>query len=85
MSLYTKEARAIVHESAPDRKFIVDVVEYPRWLALRIYVDNFSLLSEESQVLCAEWLSGQVQKIRDLGIPCYLEKFEFVPNRSPNK
>lgn len=82
MTLYTAEVQRIVKgDKAPSPRFIYDVVEYPHWLTLRMYRDNFELFSDDQRVMLAEWFAGQIKKINGLGIPCYAEVFEFVPNR----
>jgi hypothetical protein len=82
MTLYTEEIRRIVKGiKAPYPTFIYDVVEYPRWLTLRMYRDNFELFSDDHRVALAQWMMDQIKRINDTGIPCYLEVFEFVPNR----
>jgi len=82
MSLYTDEVRRIVKTiKAPSRHFIYDVIEYPRWLTLRMYRDNFELLPEDMRVSTAMWMQEQLKRVNATGIPCYLEIFESVPNR----
>jgi hypothetical protein len=85
MTLYTDEVRRIVKEvKAPYPTFIYDVVEYPRWLTLRMYRDNFELFNDSRREELAQWFGLQISRIRKTGIPCYAEVFETVPNRRSN-
>ena len=85
MTLYTEEVRRIVHgEKAPFSKFIYDGVEYPNWLTLRMYRDNFEMFSDYQRTVLATWFGEQIERVNKAGIPCYAEVFEFVPNRRSN-
>jgi hypothetical protein len=85
VTLYTDEVKRIVKEiKAPYPNFIYDVVEYPRWLTLRMYRDNFELFSDPKRETLALWFGEQIARIQKTGIPCYAEVFATVPNRRSN-
>lgn len=85
MTLYTDEVKRIVKEiKAPSPRFIYDVVEYPHWLTLRMYRDNFELFPDSQREELAQWFGLQISRIRKTGIPCFAEVFANVPNRRNN-
>lgn len=63
---------------APYRGFIVDVVKYQNFSALRIYSDNFEEFSEPQKGLLLEWLNSMLKVINQY-TPCRLEREAHVP------
>lgn len=80
-SLYTDEIRTFVRTREWPKGLILDVVEYPDYLGFRLYRDNFILFDGEAQRHIASIVKEVMEKIRGMGIPCYLEKEEKVPNQ----
>jgi hypothetical protein len=83
MSLYTPNIKKIVRETrAPYRGLIVDVVEWPDYLELRVYKDNIESFSEPQKVALAEHLYRIRDAIRLTGTKCHLNgSLEPVPNK----
>jgi hypothetical protein len=80
MSLYTAEVRKIFKEyRAPFRGFIVDMVEHPEYLGLRVYRDNVESFSDSQKVLLAEYLFKLQDAIRSTGVKCHIEGSENAP------
>lgn len=71
--------KEILHNNpAPYPGFIVDIVIYPKWYALRFYADNFEDFSESQKVSLLEWLNKQLELINAI-VPCRLEKEAYLP------
>lgn len=77
-TLYTPEIKAFVHSRDWPRGLIIDVIEYEYHLGFRFYRDNFIQFDGEAQRQIASTVKEVMEKIRGLGIPCYMEKMERV-------
>ena len=76
-SIITPEIWKILLDTKPPvPNFMFQPVEYTRHIGLRIFRENFEDFSDYQRELLAIWLAGIVKKIRDLGVPCYLEAFD---------
>jgi len=73
----SKEVWAIMMDTTPpSRDFIFQPVEYDTHIGIRLFRDNVSLFSEEIQEDITLWVAGVINKIRALGVPCYIEVFD---------
>ncbi len=77
-TLYTPEIKEFVRTRAWPSGLIMDVVEYDYHLGFRFYRDNFIQFDGEEQRQIASVVKEVMEKIRGLGIPCYMEKMEMV-------
>lgn len=55
-------------------------VEYEDYIALRLFLTNFAEFSEPQRQDLATWIGSLVERIRAIGIPCYLEAVEDDPD-----
>lgn len=78
-TLYPNSIREYVRTRDWPKGLVFDVVEYESWLGFRFYADNFATLKGEELVSVAATIKEVMEKIRGLGIPCYLEKQERAP------
>ncbi len=62
----------------PIRGFIVDIVEYPDYLALRVYKDNIESFSEPQKLAAAEYLFQLRDAIRS-EVNCHIEGVTYAP------
>lgn len=82
MSTYTPEVQKIFKTmKAPFPGFIVDAVEYPDYLALRVYKPNIEEFSEAQKVALSEYLYKLRDAIRS-EVKCHLEG---VTNEPPSR
>ena len=63
---------------APYSKFIIDIVEYPGWWALRLYRDNIESYSENQKVALFEYVNGLLILSEKAGVKTYLEVYEHA-------
>jgi hypothetical protein len=63
---------------APVQGFIVDIVEYPDYLALRVYKDNIESFSEPQKLALAEYLYKLRDAIRS-EVNCHIEGVTDAP------
>jgi hypothetical protein len=77
-TLYTPEVREFVRTRKWPRGLIMDVIEYEDYLGFRFYRDNFIQFDGEAQRQIASTIKEVMEKIRGMGIPCYMEKMERV-------
>lgn len=75
-TLYTDEIKTFVHTRDWPIGLILDVVEYEDYLGFRFYRDNFIQFDGEAQRQIAATVKEVMEKIRGMGIPCYMEKLE---------
>lgn len=74
MTKYTPDIQAAVQTmKAPYKGFIMDVVEYKDYLALRFYRDNVNSFSDPKKVELAQHLVNLQNFIRSMGVKCYIE------------
>jgi hypothetical protein len=79
MTKYTPSVQRIFKQmNAPFPGFIVDIVEYPDYMALRTYKDNVESFSEAQKVALAEYLYKLRDAIRS-EVKCHLEGVEDAP------
>lgn len=79
MSKYTLSVQKLFKTiEAPYRGFIVDIVEYPDYLALRVYKDNIESFSEPQKVALAEYLFRLRDAIKS-EVNCHIEGVEDAP------
>lgn len=90
-SLYTPEIKRYVHSRPWPPKVIFDVIEYDnmvpvnevqvrqQYLAFRFYLDNFASLSYDEMEQAKTVVLELMWKLRNDGIPCYMEKEQSVP------
>lgn len=79
MSKYTQSVKRIFHGfKSPHPNFIVDVAEYPDYLALRVYKDNIESFSEPQKVALAEYLYQVRDAIRS-EVNCHIEGVTDAP------
>jgi len=76
--LYTREVQEFVRTRAWPKGLKLDVIEYEDYLGFRFYRDNFIQFDGEDQLQIANMVKEVMEKIRSLGIPCYMEKMEKV-------
>lgn len=75
-TLYTPQIKEYVHSVGWPKGLVLDVVEYPGYLAFRFYRDNFITFSPADQKQIALAIKQVMEHIRGQGIPCYMEKME---------
>lgn len=90
-SLYTPQIKQFVHSRPWPAKVIFDVIEYDnivdvngvdirqQYLAFRFYLDNFASLSYDEMEHAKTVLMDVMWKLRNDGIPCFMEKEPSVP------
>lgn len=79
MSNYTITVQRIFKTMQPPyRGFIVDAVEYPDYLALRVYKDNVESFSDNQKVALSEYLFKLRDAIRS-EVNCHIEGVEDAP------
>lgn len=79
MSKYTPEVKKIFKTIRPPYNgFIVDAVEYPDYLALRVYKDNVESFSDNHKIALAEYLYRLRDAIRS-EVNCHIEGVEDAP------
>lgn len=79
-TLYTLEIKEFVRSRDWPSGLIMDVIEYETHLGFRFFRDNFIQFDGEAQRQIASTVKEVMEKIRGLGIPCYMEKMERVGN-----
>lgn len=81
MTAYSQNVQRLFHEIKPPYPgLIVDVVEYPDYLALRVYKSNIESFSESQKVALAEYLYRLRDSIRS-ETRCHIEGVENDPPR----
>lgn len=79
MSKYNDNVKRIFKTLRPPYpNFIVDVAEYPDYLALRVYKDNVESFSENQKVSLAEYLYKLRDAIRS-EVNCHIEGVTDAP------
>lgn len=77
-TLYQPDIKEFVRSREWPKGLIMDVVEYDHHLGFRFYRDNFIQFDMDDQMKIASTVKEVMEKIRNLGIPCYMEKMERV-------
>ena len=75
-TLYPPEVKIFVNTRPWPKGLIFDVIEYEHHLGFRFYRDNFESFDGEGKQHIASIVQEVMNKIRNLGIPCYMEKME---------
>jgi hypothetical protein len=79
MSKYTPAVQKIFKETkCPYPNFIVDIVEYPDYLGLRVYRDIIESYSEPQKLALAEYLYNVRDAIRS-EVSCHIEGVTNAP------
>lgn len=80
MSLYTAEVEAAFKSTPrPYPGFIVDVVEYPGYLALRTYSDNVEDFSDPQKAILAQYMVDLEKAIRSCGVNVIFDRVHKSP------
>jgi hypothetical protein len=80
MTRYTPEVRRVFKGiKCPYPGFIVDIVEWPNTLTLRVYRPNVEDFSQGQKVALAEYLYRLRDAIRETGTKCEIEGVENAP------
>lgn len=88
MSKYTKEVQSILKshiqgdpgkgfKGCPVKGLIIDVVEYPDYIALKVYQENLEEFSENDKVRIAEYLQSLRNTINPM-VKCHIEGDDYV-------
>lgn len=81
MSKYTPSIQKIFKTmKAPYPGFVVDIVEFPDYLSLRVYKGNIESFSDNHKVALAEYLFKLRDAIRS-EVNCHIEGVEDEPPR----
>lgn len=79
MSKYSLAVQKVFKSMRPPYQgFVVDIVEYPDYLALRVYKDNIESFSESQKVALAEYLYNLRDAIRS-EVNCHIEGVTNAP------
>src|SRR5690242_21930997 len=77
MTKYTEEVEKIFKTIEPPYKtFIVDLIEYPGHLGLRVYRPNINKFNQAQKVQLATYLYELRDAIRSVGAGCEIEGVE---------
>jgi hypothetical protein len=72
--MYTENIQRIVKTTpCPYRGFIVDVVEWPDYLELRVYEENIADYDQGQKVALAEYLYRVRDAVRLTGTKCHIQ------------
>ena len=81
--LYTDEIRRVLfdmRDSLP-KGLVLDFIEYPNHLSIRVYRDNFDAFDGVDRVQISSVLAKTMDNLRKTGVPIYLEAEKNVPRR----
>lgn len=81
MSLYNNNIKQFVSSLKWPKGLVFDVVEYEYHLGFRFYRDNMNTFDSEDLMQIASQVKEVMEKIRNDGIPCYMEVEKNVPRR----
>ena len=70
---YTPEMKKRVHEIQKPPSFLMDVVKYPEFLALRLYEDNFLQFEGSKKEMVIDYVNKVKTLIESYGVRCELE------------
>ena len=83
MTKYTNEVRSIFKSlKAPYRGMVVDLIEYPGHMALRVYDDNLAGFSDPQLIALAEYLYRLRDTMRSVDAPVEIERVPGAPGNS---
>lgn len=83
-SLYNKEVKQFVFTRDWPKHLVFDIIEYmdPQpYLQFVFYRDNFNTFDGPDQLQIANMVNEVMMKLRNDGIPCYLEVKRNVPRQ----
>ncbi len=72
-TLYSLEIRRYLLQRKWPKGLIVDTVEYPTHIALRLYRDNFNSFGGVDQLSISQLVGETINAVRSQGCPCNLE------------
>ena len=72
----------VLKDNKPPYNIVVDIVETPQYIALRVYENEIMSLSNDRQALVMEYLHRLRGIVTDFGIKCH---FQGVPGDPPRK
>ena len=85
MPKFTKEMSLAVHQIRPPyRGMIVDFVEFPNYIGIRIYENQIMSMSESQKVSVMEYLQLLRTTIESFGVPANFDGAKGDPPRSTN-
>jgi len=70
---YTPEMKRAIHNIKKPSMFIMDVVMYPDFLALRLYEDNFLQFEGTKKEMVIDYVTRVKKLIESYGVRCELE------------
>jgi len=70
---YTPEMKRAIHNIKKPSMFIMDVVMYPDFLALRLYEDNFLQFEGNKKEMVIDYVTRVKKLIESYGVRCELE------------
>ena len=70
----------ILKENKPPYNIVIDIVEMPKFLALRVYENEVMALSNEKQIIIMEYLFKLKNIIEQFGYTC---DFQGAPGDPP--
>jgi len=70
---YTPEMKKAIHDIKKPSMFIMDVVMYPDFLALRLYEDNFLQFEGTKKEMVIDYVTRVKKLIESYGVRCELE------------
>ena len=73
MTLYSDEIKELVRSCEWPRRLVLDVIEYPEYLGIRLHRNNFESFSSADKKVIAERVGQVIMAIRSKGCPCYME------------
>lgn len=79
-AFYTEDMRREVHKSTKPCKFVLDVVELPDGLMLRVYQDDVIRFTDSERFKILEYLAEVQKSISKFGVKCAVQS---VPGRPP--
>lgn len=79
MSLYSIGIREYLGSRPWPKGLVFDIVEYEMHLGFRLYRDNFNAFDAADRLQIAGQVKEVMEKIRNDGIPIYMEVEKNVP------
>lgn len=70
----------VLKDNKPPFNIVVDIVDTPHYVALRVYENEVMSLSSEKQLLVMEYLHKMRKHVMDFGYKCH---FQGVPGDPP--
>ena len=66
----------LIEQKPPHPGLKFQPIDYGDYMNIRLFLDNFAEFSEPKRQDLAFWIGELVKKVRDMGIPCYIEAWE---------